>query len=366
MSFLDDVHSLIHDQQNPQPEFMANYRRLVQLNGSLGWRDMVQAVRLLILGAPVESERLAFLRELSPDRATGEMLAAAAAVLRDLAPDVPTTVEPLFDCCGTGGDKLGHFNISTLSGLTLGAMGVPIAKHGNRAITSHCGSADILEELGVPVDLSPAEAGRAIDEEGFAFLFAPQYHSATRNVQPLRKKLSEEGRPTLFNLLGPLSNPAMPTHQLVGVFHPDHLVKMAEALSLLDCSVAWVVSGEAGEGKWMDEISPSGPTRVIELREGILSQREFHPEEVGMDPVPIESLVGGGRSENRKIAESLMAGEPSPCLDAVALSSGVSLALVGKAESPVEGFTAARDFLQSGGLRPYVARITRVKAASLA
>jgi anthranilate phosphoribosyltransferase len=354
MSFLEDIHSLVREQQNPQPEFLANYRRLLEINGALSWRDMVQSLRLLILGTPTEEERLRFLRDLTPDHANGEMLGAAAAVLRELAPTVPTHAEPLFDCCGTGGDKLGLFNISTLAGLTLAACGVPIAKHGNRAITSSCGSADLLETLGIPVNLSPEQAGKAIDENGFAFLFAPQYHSATRNVQPLRKKLSEEGRPTLFNLLGPLSNPAYPTHQMVGVFHPKHLKKMAEALVLLDCDVAWVVSGSAGEGVWMDEISACGPTRVAEIRDGSIREFDFHFSTVGVDPISINLLKGGDTAKNLGIAQDVLAGRPGPYLDAVALNAGVSLYLAERAEHLLEGFQLAQEALASGKVADYV------------
>ena len=354
MSFLEDIHSLVREQQNPQPEFLANYRRLLEINGALSWRDMVQALRLLILGTPTEEERLRFLRDLTPDHANGEMLGSAAAVLRELVPTVPTHSEPLFDCCGTGGDKLGLFNISTLAGLTLAACGIPIAKHGNRAITSSCGSADLLEALSVPVNLSPEQAGKAIDEKGFAFLFAPQYHSATRNVQPLRKVLSAQGRPTLFNLLGPLSNPAYPTHQLVGVFHPKHLKKMAEALLLLDCDVAWVVSGSAGEGVWMDEISTCGPTRVAEIRGGSMREFDFHFSEVGIDPIPIQSLKGGDTSMNLEIARDVLTGKSGPYLEAVALNSGVSLYLAEKAESPREGFELAVKTLTSGKVEALV------------
>ncbi len=359
MSFLEDVHSLVHQQQNPQPEFLASYHRLLEMNGALSWKDTVQAIRLLILGTPTEEDRLEFLRELSPDRAVGEMLAAAAAVLRELAPNVPTESKPLFDCCGTGGDKLGLFNISTLAGLTLGACGVAVAKHGNRAITSSCGSADILESLAIPVDLSPEEAGKAIDEQQFAFLFAPQYHSATRNVQPLRKKLSEEGRPTLFNLIGPLSNPANPSHQLVGVFHSDHVKKMAEALLLLGLENAWVVSGSVDDKSWMDEISPCGPTKVVEVRDGSLNEFEFHFSEVGIEAIEIEALRGGDSNRNLEIARDVLGGNTSPYLDAVALNAGVSLYVAEVSGSPAEGYEQAKESLVSGKVGGYVKSLAK-------
>lgn len=363
MSFLEDVHSLIRDQQNPQPEFLASYRRLLEINGALSWRDTVQAIRLLILGTPTEAERLKFLRELTPDRAIGEMLASAAAVLRELAPTVPTHAEPLFDCCGTGGDKLGLFNISTLAGLTLGACGVPVAKHGNKAITSSCGSADLLDALGIPTDLSPEEAGRTIDEKNFAFLFAPQYHSATRNVQPLRKKLSEEGHPTLFNLIGPLSNPAYPTHQMVGVFHPDHVRKMGEALLLLGLENSWVVCGSAGDGVWMDEISPCGLTKAVEVRDGSLREFDFHFSEVGIDPIEIEVLKGGDSSKNLEIANHVLSGGPGPYLDMVALNAGVSLHVAEIAETPRQGYEQAKEVLASGKVGEYAASLSPKEAA---
>jgi anthranilate phosphoribosyltransferase len=323
---------------------------------------MVQAMRLLVTGTPSEIDRLTFLRTLHPNKANGEMLGTAAAVLRMLAVRVPCphsggthsiasspfSGQELFDCCGTGGDRLGLFNISTLAGVVIAAAGIKVAKHGNRAITSQCGSADLLEKLGVSIEQSPEKAAHSLEHLGITFLFAPRYHQATRNVQPLRLKLRQEGHATFFNLLGPLSNPLKPTCQLVGVYHPTFLLPVAQALHWLGCRSAWVVCGDAGDGNWIDEVSPLGATQVVELKAGLLTQKTFQIAEVGFAPLVIDALKGQDAAYNATLAREILAGRSSPCSEAVCLNAGIGLYLNGKVDTVKEGIEQARELLRSG------------------
>ncbi|NUN94815.1 MAG: anthranilate phosphoribosyltransferase [Candidatus Omnitrophica bacterium] len=348
MSFVDQIRPLLADTRVPPAHALAAFTELLELEGKLSWHDTAQAMRLLVGATPTEEDRLAFLRELAPERATGEMLAAAAAVLRELAPGIPFSAKVVFDCCGTGGDRLGLFNFSTLAALVVAAAGVPVAKHGNRAITSGCGSADILTALGVRIEETPEQVAELLNKNRIAFLFAPLFHTATKNVQPLRLKLREEGVATLFNLLGPVTNPARPTHQLVGVFDDRHRRPLAEAFSLLGCRRTWIVSGWAGEGVWMDEVSPCGPTRVTELADGDLRERVFDPSEVGMEPPPLAALKGGDAATNAALAREVLSGKSSPISEAVALNAGVALFVAEATETPREGLARARALLKSG------------------
>jgi anthranilate phosphoribosyltransferase len=365
MSFRERLQELLSKQRLPPAEYITSYRRLLDLNGYLSWEDTVQAMRLLMAGTTRESEALLFLRSFRPEIATGPMLAAAAGVLQEVAPRIPHHEENVFDCVGTGGDRLGLFNLSTLAGLVVATAGVPVAKHGNRAITSQSGSADLLEKLGIPIENSPQEVAEALKKNRrFAFLFAPLYHKATKNVQPLRKKLSEEGVPTLFNLLGPLSNPARPTHMVVGAYRPEFLRPMVEALQLLGVHRAWVVCGSAGESGWMDEVSLCGPTKVVELLEGGDSEEfQIDPEAFGLEGVPLESLKGGTSEHNLDLAKRVLSGEDSALTNAVCANAAVGLYLTGKAASVIVGCGMARELLSSGKVEKRVGKLARKPAA---
>ncbi len=350
-TLLERLQPVLSEEAIPPPEAVKALTRLLRLNGLLHWKDTVQAIRLLIAGTTPENARLDLLREMSPDRATGEMLAAASGVLRCLAPRVPFSSDEVFDCCGTGGDRMGYVNISTLAAIIIAAAGIPVAKHGNRAITSGCGSADLLEAMGIPIEQSPEEAAQTLKEVGIAFFFAPLYHRATRNVQPLRLILRQEGTATLFNLLGPLSNPLSPKVQFSGVYHPHFLRPVAQALSLLGCERGWVVCGSAGVNNWMDEISPSGPTRIVEFDAAGIRERLLTLEELGFQPVRAEELKGGDAAFNAKLAYDVLEGVPSARLEAVCLNAGASLYLTRRAETVTEGIELAREIIQSGKAR---------------
>jgi len=364
MSFMAEVRRLLEEQRVPPAGYINSYRRLLRLNGKLSWHDTAQAIRLLIDSTSPERDRLAFLRSLRPEVADGEMLAGAAGVLLTVAPRIPHREDLLFDCVGTGGDRLGLFNLSTLSSLVVASAGIPVAKHGNRAITSRCGSADLLEALGVPIELGPEEVAGSLEKNRYAFLFAPRYHSATRNVQPLRKKLSAKGVPTLFNLLGPLSNPARPTHMLVGAYHPRFALPMAQALERLGCQKAWVVSGSTGRGEWMDEVSLCGPTRVVEFdRAAGLREFELSPADFGIETVSAEALKGGDRAVNLAVAKGVLEGDDSAYAEAVRLNSAVGLHLCELVPDIPSGLKRSQELLQSGQVSQLVKRLASAHSA---
>ncbi len=222
-------------------------------------------------------------------------IAAAARSLRNHCETIRPQVDgPLLDTCGTGGDGLQTFNISTAAAIVAAACGVAVAKHGNRAVSSKAGSADVLEALGVRIDLGPERVLRCIEEVGIGFMFAPSHHAAMRHAAPVRREL---GVRTLFNLLGPLSNPASASHQLVGVYDPGRIEQLAQALGALGLTAAWVVHGKGG----LDEISPAGPSAVAQLADGEVSRFEVCPRDFGLPEVPVESLGGGDATCNAEI-----------------------------------------------------------------
>jgi anthranilate phosphoribosyltransferase len=239
--------------------------------------------------------------------------------MRARAERVSVSLERLIDTCGTGGDSSQTFNISTAAAFVAAAGGARVAKHGGRAVSSRCGSADVLAALGVEVELSNEAVAACIDGCGIGFLFAPRHHAAMRNVAPVRKEL---GMRTLFNLLGPLANPAGARRQLLGVY-ASHLVPvMAQTLVELGCDRAFVVHGAGG----LDEISTSGPTRVAEVRDGTVREFELLPDDVGIERASIEELRGGDAAENAVLLTRVLEGEKGPRRSAVLLNAGAALA----------------------------------------
>ncbi len=281
---------------------------------------------------------------------TAQEIAAAARVMRRrcVRVEVPDR-GPLIDTCGTGGDGLRTFNISTVSAIVVAACGVRVAKHGNRGVSSPTGSADLLEALGVAMDVGPEVVARCIDEAGIGFMFAPRYHAALKHAGPVRRAL---GIRTLFNLLGPLSSPAPVTHQLVGVYDPARVRQLAEVLGLLGLTAAWVVHGEGG----FDEVSPVGPTRVAALEGGRVVERTLTPADFGLDPVPASELVGGDATENAAIARRILDGEKGAPRTAVLINAAAALCLAGAAESPLAGAALAASAIDDGRARATLAR----------
>ncbi len=274
-----------------------------------------------------------------------EAIRAAAAPLaleRDSALDVSDTErDALVDTCGTGGDASGTFNISTATALAVAGAGVRVAKHGNRSVTSKCGSADVMEALGININLPPARVAACLEQVGIAFLFAPAMHSAMKYVQPARRELRLR---TVFNLLGPLTNPAHASAQVVGVYSAELVEKVAEALSMLGLKRALVVHGSDG----LDEITVTGPTRVAEVRNGSVTGYEVTPEQFGIERSPMESLMGGDAAENAAIIRSVLGGEKSPKRDVVLLNAAAALVAAGRADAIAEGLPLAVRSIDSG------------------
>lgn len=288
---------------------------------------------------------LVALRVREPDAAT---LAACARAMRAHRLAVQTEVRPLVDTCGTGGDRTGTFNVSTAAALVVAAAGGAVAKHGNRSVSSRAGSADVLEASGVALSLGPKEAARCLDAAGFAFLFAPVFHPAMANVAPVRKVL---GVRTLFNLLGPLANPALAERQLLGVYDPSMTRVMAEALLALGTESALVVHCEG-----LDEIGLHGVTVGHFVNEGEVSPFRLDPRDLGLSRAPLEALAGGDAEENARILKSILGGESGPRADVVALNAAAALGIAGLTRDLAEGLEVAREVLKNGAAARVLAR----------
>ncbi|MBM7865445.1 anthranilate phosphoribosyltransferase [Heliobacterium gestii] len=283
---------------------------------------------------------------------------------RELAEYIPAGFEAirmqLVDTCGTGGDGAGTFNISTTAALVVAAAGVPVAKHGNRAMSGRAGSADVLEALGVTVDLSPDHAYRCLMETGFGFFFAPQCHRAMAHAAPTRREL---GVPTVFNLLGPLSNPAGAVRQLLGVNSAERVPVIAQVLRRLGATSAWVVHGEDG----LDEITLTGPTTVARLNAGEVQVESIDPRAYGFDLCAPDDLKGGDRNENAAITAAILNGEKGHRRHIVILNAAAALCISGKVNRLEEGIALARSIIDGGEAAGLLERVKKVtaQAASL-
>jgi anthranilate phosphoribosyltransferase len=308
-------------------------------------------------GEASELQIAAFLIALRTKGETVEELAGMARTMRALAAHVPTDRDDLLDTAGTGGGR-STFNVSTTAALIAAGAGCAVAKHGNRSATSRSGSADVLEALGARIDLGPEQVAECIDEAGFGFMFAPAHHQATRFVVPVRRELAVR---TIFNLLGPLTNPAGASRQLVGVSDPDFLETMGGALALLGVERALVVSSEDG----LDEVSCSAPTRVVEVNGGELRSYLLSPEDAGVRPDGGELLAGGTPAENAAHTRAILqpGGEAPPGEALAAINAGAAIYAAGGATSIAEGVEAAREAIADGralaALEGYVAASRR-------
>jgi anthranilate phosphoribosyltransferase len=249
-----------------------------------------------------------------------ETIVVAVEALRETMTAVQHDLPVLVDTCGTGGDGARTLNLSSAAAVVVAACDVPVAKHGNRSISSQCGSADVFEAMGIPIDVAPHKQGDVLREAGIAFLFAPAHHPALRHAAQARKEL---GTRTIFNALGPLANPARATHQLVGVYEDALRPHLARALGGLGLSRAWVVCSEDG----LDEISPSAPTRVSQLDEGRVTERVIAPEDFGIARGDRSVLAGGDATSNARALLAILRGEPHPARDAVVLNAAAALAI---------------------------------------
>ncbi|MEA2693051.1 MAG: anthranilate phosphoribosyltransferase [Acidobacteriota bacterium] len=308
---------------------------------SLSCEETEQLFGLLMDGEVSDPMKAALLVALRmKGEAVAEICGAAAAMRRRLTP-IPHGRERVVDTCGTGGDGRGTFNISTAAALVAAAAGLPVAKHGNRSVSSRSGSADVLVALGVPIEVTAQVSGRALDTIGIAFLFAPFLHPAMRVMMPVRREL---GMRTIFNLLGPLTNPAGARRQLMGVYAADLVPVIAQVLADLGSEHAMVVHGSDG----LDEITTTGSTRVSEVIGGEVRSYTLEPERFGLPRVSLSDLAGGGPEENAALMRRLLAGEPGPLADVTALNAGAVLYLGGAVADLEEGVELARATLASG------------------
>jgi anthranilate phosphoribosyltransferase len=276
-----------------------------------------------------------------------------ARAMRARATPLSRSYHPVFDTCGTGGDRSHTFNVSTLAALVVSACGVRVAKHGNRSVSSQCGSADLFEALGVNIAAEPAVVEQCLDEAGIAFLLAPTFHPSMRHATPTRREL---GIRTAFNLLGPLTNPAGALRQLVGVPRPELTDLVARSLGMLGSERAWVVHGADG----LDEISTTGYTKISECRNGAVNTFYLHPSDVRLAKASPEDLRGGGPADNARIARAVLDGVTGPPRDIVLLNTGAALLIAGEVQSIPEGIARAAAAIDSGAAKAALDALVRI------
>jgi anthranilate phosphoribosyltransferase len=306
----------------------------------LAQEEAASALAEIMAGDASETQIAAFLIALRTKGETVAELAGLAGTMRALATPVPCAREDLVDTAGTGGGRP-TFNVSTTAALIAAGAGCALAKHGNRSATGLSGSADVLEALGARIDLAPEAVARCIDEAGFGFMFAPAHHQATRFVVPVRKELAVR---TIFNFLGPLTNPAGARRQLIGVSDPAYLERMAGALARLGVERALVVSSEDG----LDEMSTSAPTHVVEVNGNAIERYVVAAQDVGLDATTPETVVGGTPEANAQTTRAILDGEPGPRRDLAILNAGAAIYAGALADNLSDGVQAAREAIDSG------------------
>lgn len=302
--------------------------------------EMIEAMNLIMTGMVSTEDLCIFLKSLSEKGEAVSEIAGGAKVMREKALKIHAPYDTL-DCCGTGGSGISTYNISTAVALICAACGVPVAKHGNRAATSKSGTADVLEALGVNLDVPPAALEEALEDYRFCFLMAPAHHKSMRHVAEARKKL---GTRTIFNLLGPLSNPASTRLQLLGVNDRKWLRPMAETLKELGSKRAWVVHGKDG----LDEISISGPTYIAKLENDDIEETELTPEEFGLPSHDLQEILGGDAAENAKALRALLQGKTGAYRDIVLANAAAALLIHGSAKDLKEGVAKAAEAIDQG------------------
>jgi anthranilate phosphoribosyltransferase len=332
--------------------------RLANHNQSMARAEARDVMAEVLTGQCTDAQIAALLTALKMKGETVEEIVGFAEAIRAAAAPLPIAgnealavtgtgrdallpEDSLVDTSGTGGDASGTFNISTATALVTAGAGVRVAKHGNRSISSKCGSADVVEALGLNIQLSPERAAKCLREVGICFLYAPNLHPAMKQVQAVRRELRMR---TMFNLLGPLTNPARASGQVVGVYSLELAEKLAEALSMLGLRRALVVHGLDG----LDEITITGPTRIAEARDGVVKSYEVEPEEFGMNRATLSEISGGDAKENAEIIRAVLNGEKSPRRDVVVLNAAAALAAAGRAEHIAGGIPLAVHSIDSG------------------
>lgn len=337
------------------PQLIEQLRR----HGDLSTVQAAAAMEAIMSGAVPPAQIAGLLIALAMKGERPAELVGLATTMRAHATPLERRSGEVFDTCGTGGDGAGTVNISTAAALVVAAAGVPVAKHGNRSVSSRCGSADVLEALGVQVAMAPDTAGRLLDAEGFTFLFAPTFHPAMRHAGPARRDL---GVRTAFNLLGPLTNPARPSRQIVGVPQAELTEVMARTLLALGSTRAWVVHSADG----LDELSTSGHSKVSEVLQGSVRSFYVHPSDFGLPVSPVEALRGGDAAENAAVIRALLDGARGPVRDVVLLNAGAALMLSGSASTVRDGIGRAADAIDSGDAGRLLTRVAEGSHGGLA
>ena len=328
---------------------IANHRQ------SLPREQAREVMAEILAGGATDAQIAAFLVALHMKGETVEEIVGFAEAMREAATALPlaqrssldvsgTERDALVDTCGTGGDASGTFNISTATALVVAGCGVHVAKHGNRSVTSKCGSADVMETLGVKISLPAERVGQCLERVGIAFLYAPAMHSAMKHVQTARRELKLR---TVFNLLGPLTNPASASAQVVGVYSAELVEKLAEALSMLGTHRALVVHGHDG----LDEITITGPTRVAEVRDGTVRSYEVTPEELGVKRAMLQDISGGDAAQNATSIREILDGKKSARRDVVLLNAAAALVAASRVDHIRDGVPLAEKSLDSGAAK---------------
>ena len=319
--------------------------------------EMVEAMNQIMTGEATPLQVASFLTALRMKGETVEEVTGAARVMREKAHRVRVGSKTVIDTCGTGGDQKGTFNISTTAAFVVAGAGINVAKHGNRSVSSQSGSADVLGALGVKVDAPKERVEECIAKIGIGFLFAPLLHEAMKYaVQPRR----DIGIRTIFNLLGPLTNPAMATHQLIGLYSGELVGMIAHVLQNLGSACAMVVHGMDG----LDEISLCGPTKVAELRGGQVKEYSLEPEQFGLQRCRMEDLHGGNAEQSAAIVRNVLRGDKGPARDVVMLNSGAALFVSGSATSVQDGMRLAAESIDSGKAREKLAHLVEMTNAA--
>ena len=318
---------------------------------NLNFEESKLAFEILMSGKASDEQIFSFLTLLSEKGEVAEEIAGGVYILRNKSKRV--NVENCIDTCGTGGDGMHTLNISTASALLLASMGIKVAKHGNKAVSSKCGSGNVLEALKIKIDLEPKDIEKEINVNNFGFMFAPNYHSAMRFVGPIRKQI---GKRTIFNLIGPLSNPALVKRQVVGVFDKKLLKVFADGLKNLDIKFAWIVSSEDG----LDEISPYEKTNVIQLKDGKISEIIIDPYLLNVNADKFENLIGGDANFNAAKMIDIFKGEDNDFSKAVCLNAAAGLIVAEKFLEFSEAYNNARKFILSGKAYLHLKKIQNV------
>ena len=327
---------------------MRQFIEKVKNKKNLSFNESKAAFELLMEGKVNDQEIFDFLTSLSAKGEVSDEIAGGVYVLRDKSKRVNN--DNCIDTCGTGGDGMNTLNISTASALLLASMGVKVAKHGNKAVSSKCGSGDVLEALNIKINLEPSEIQNQISKNNFGFMFAPNYHSAMKFVGPTRKKI---GKRTIFNMIGPLSNPALVKRQVVGVFDKKLLKIFANALKSLDIKFAWIVNSEDG----LDEISPFAKTNVIQLKDNVISEILIDPKKLNVNAKKFENLIGDDAKFNADSMINIFQGEDNDFSKAVCLNTAAGLIVSEKYDNFKQAYDYARDFIKSGATYKHLIKI---------